>query len=62
MEPQHDLFSSLPADWKWHVLLDPEGPLERQWQLWLADAQRAEDEALLRYWARRAGSASAQRS
>lgn len=58
MELQQDLFAALPPDWKWRALLEDPGPLEHQWQVWLAGAQRAEDEALLRYWARRSRSAA----
>lgn len=58
MEPKHDLTDTLPPDWKWHALFETPAALSTQWQLWLAGAQRAEQQSLLRYWAGRSSSAS----
>jgi hypothetical protein len=59
MEQKHDLPDTLPPDWKWQSLFDTPAALHEQWQLWLAGAQRAEEQSLLRYWARRSNSTSA---
>lgn len=58
MEPTQDLTDTLPPDWKWQVLFDTPQGLAAQWELWLAGAQRAEEQSLLRYWARRSASDS----
>ena len=58
MEPKHDSLDTLPDDWKWQALFVAPAPLATQWPVWLADAQRAEETALLTYWARRAGAGS----
>jgi hypothetical protein len=55
MEP-NDLTEFLPADWKWQALFERPSTFDREWLSWLAGAQRAEQEALLRYWARRSTS------
>ena len=49
------LTDSLPDDWKWRCLFDLPEPLQVTWRAWLADAQRAEEQAVLRYWAQRPG-------
>jgi len=41
----------LPSDWKWNRSFNPPRELAVEWQTWLADAQRAELDATLRYWA-----------
>lgn len=58
MEQKQDLSDTLPPDWKWQSLFETPEALNDQWQLWLAGAQRAEQQALLRYWARRSSSES----
>lgn len=40
-------------DWRWHALFTVPDGFEAQWQVLLAAAQKAEDAAILRYWARR---------
>jgi len=42
-----------PLDWRWQALFAiPEGS-ENQWRALLAASQRAEEAAILAYWARR---------
>jgi len=41
----------LPPDWKWNRSFNPPPELAAEWQTWLANAQRAELDATLRYWA-----------
>jgi hypothetical protein len=42
--------------WKWLAILGPQTPdFEQTWRGWLGAAQRAEQEADLRFWARREG-------
>jgi len=53
MEPKQDLVDTLPPDWKWGALFAPPAPLEHQWRVWLAAAQKAEEDSLLVYWAKR---------
>jgi hypothetical protein len=43
----------LPAEWKWGALFEAPTGHEREWRAWLAAAQQAEEEALLRHWAQR---------
>ena len=59
MEQKQDLPDTLPPDWKWQALFETPTAINTQWQLWLAGAQRAEEQSLLRYWARRSGSTTA---
>ena len=47
------LLDSLPEGWKWTALFDVPESLQITWRAWLAEAQRAEEQAVLRYWARR---------
>lgn len=56
MEPRSDLTETLPPDWKWQSLFERPSEFDSQWRHWLAGAQRAEQEALLRYWAGRSTS------
>lgn len=57
MEPtDDDTRQTVPQDWKWQALFDRPADLDTTWREWLAGAQRAEQEALLRYWARRSTS------
>ena len=46
---------SLPDDWKWRALFSVPEPVERVYRGWLAEAQQAEEQAVLRYWASRPG-------
>lgn len=46
-----ELVRTLPPDWKWFALFDAPAQHDAEWRAWLADAQRAEETALLRYWA-----------
>ena len=59
MEPTNDLTETLPPDWKWQSLFERPSELDSSWRNWLAGAQRAEQESLLRYWARRSSSDAA---
>lgn len=59
MEPKQDLTDTLPPDWKWQALFATPDARSTQWELWLAGGQRAEQQALLLYWARRSESNSA---
>jgi hypothetical protein len=44
---------TLPPEWKWAaIFVAPEGH-EWEWRSWLAQAQHAEEQSLLGYWARR---------
>jgi hypothetical protein len=42
---------TLPANWKWDRSFEPPQELATEWQIWLANAQRAELDSTLRYWA-----------
>lgn len=53
MEPDTDLTQTVPPDWKWQALFASELPFGQQWRTWLADAQKAEEQSLLSYWAQR---------
>ena len=44
---------ALPESWKWDALFVPMEGFEREWRSWLAQAQLAEERALLAWWARR---------
>ena len=53
---------TLPEGWKWAAIFAaPEG-FEAEWRSWLAQAQAAEEEALLGWWAHRARGESAGES
>ncbi len=43
----------LPAEWKWAALFVPPAGFEPEWRAWLAQAQRAEQQSTLAYWANR---------
>ena len=43
----------LPDDWKWQALYVVPEHIERTYRAWLADAQRAEQQTVLRYWTAR---------
>jgi len=59
MEPRDDATQTLPPLWKWQALFTPPtAPLDREWRAWLAQAQQAEEEATLTYWARRRDSSN----
>lgn len=53
MEQLEQVADSLPESWKWLALFVPPQPHEAEWRRWLAEAQRAEEEALLRFWGQR---------
>jgi len=40
----------LPSQWKWVALFTPPAAHDAEWRSWLAQAQRAEQAATLRYW------------
>jgi hypothetical protein len=44
---------TLPEGWKWASLFTPPEGFENEWRSWLAQAQHAEETALLGWWARR---------
>lgn len=44
---------TLPSEWKWMALYGIPGEYEGEWSSWLAAAQRAEEDALLSFWAHR---------
>ena len=44
---------SLPQTWKWAALFTPPQGFEPEWRAWLAQAQRAEEQSTLAYWASR---------
>lgn len=44
---------TLPPLWKFAALFTPPAPHDREWRVWLAEAQKAEEESTLRYWAKR---------
>jgi hypothetical protein len=48
-----DATGSTEVGWKWQALVEPPD-VPAQWRVWLAEAQRAEEASLLRYWSRRA--------
>ena len=45
--------NDLPSDWKWRALFAPPARFEGEWRHWLAQAQQAEQVAILRYWSSR---------
>ena len=45
--------AELPPEWKWAALFTPPSDHQVEWRSWLAQAQRAEQAATLRYWATR---------
>lgn len=45
---------TLPEGWKWAAVFTPPEGFETEWRAWLAQAQAAEEEALLGWWAHRA--------
>ena len=50
MEPTRE---EIPQEmWKWRALFAPPEGFEREWRAWLGSAQKAEEETLLRYWAK----------
>lgn len=58
MEDQEPTFAApepVPEmGWKWMALMEGQpSPFDRAWRAWLGEAQRAEQEANLRYWSRR---------
>lgn len=53
MEAQNNLVETPSPGWKWELLFTAPPSVDREWRTWLAAAQRAENEALLTYWARR---------
>lgn len=53
MEPLQNNVPTLPPMWKWVALFAPPAGYEREWRAWLAQAQQAEEQARLAYWARR---------
>ncbi|HZS15673.1 MAG TPA: hypothetical protein VFC09_13840 [Candidatus Dormibacteraeota bacterium] len=55
MEPLQNSVPTLPPMWKWVALFTPPPGYEREWRAWLAQAQKAEEDATLLYWAKRAG-------
>lgn len=55
MDPLTRDTETLPPGWKWTALMTPPAGFEAAWRALLATAQREEEAALLRYWARRAG-------
>ena len=61
MEPLSKLTESLPPQWKWDALFTPPAPPhDREWRAWLAQAQLAEEQATLAYWAHRNGSGASR--
>ncbi|HEX3607773.1 MAG TPA: hypothetical protein VH134_17760 [Candidatus Dormibacteraeota bacterium] len=44
---------NLPAEWKWAALFLPPAGFEPEWRSWLAQAQRAEEQSTLAFWAGR---------
>jgi hypothetical protein len=56
MESKNPPVETLPPDWKWDALFAPPAALAHEWRAWLAAAQKAEEETLLGYWAKRRSS------
>ena len=52
------LAETLPPEWKWRAVFTPPEGHDREWQAWLAQAQRAEERSLLTYWASRLSDAA----
>jgi hypothetical protein len=48
---------TLPEGWKWAAVFTPPEGFEAEWRTWLAQAQSAEEDALLGWWAHRARTA-----
>ena len=44
---------TLPEGWKWAAIFTPPEGFEGEWRTWLAQAQAAEEETLLGWWAHR---------
>jgi hypothetical protein len=44
---------SLPQTWKWAALFVPPQGFESEWRAWLGQAQKAEEQTTLAYWAHR---------
>jgi hypothetical protein len=58
MESLSNFTQTLPPMWKWEALFTPPAaPHDREWRAWLGQAQQAEEQATLAYWARRRSSA-----
>jgi hypothetical protein len=55
MDPLQNITPTLPPMWKWESLFAPPPGHEPEWRAWLAQAQKAEEEATLAYWAKRRG-------
>jgi hypothetical protein len=53
MEPIPNAAPALPPLWKFAALFTPPPGHDREWRAWLAEAQKAEEETTLRYWAKR---------
>jgi len=53
MEPKNPLVETLPPGWKWSALFALPPALQHEWRAWLAAAQKAEEQTLLGYWAKR---------
>jgi hypothetical protein len=53
MEPLQNITPTLPPLWKWASLFTPPPGHESEWRAWLAQAQKAEEETTLAFWARR---------
>ena len=56
MESKNPPVETLPPDWKWDALFAPPAALVHEWRAWLAAAQKAEEQTLLGYWAKRRSS------
>lgn len=51
--------TTLPEGWKWAAVFAPPQGFEAEWRGWLAQAQHAEETALLAWWAHRAAAGDA---
>jgi len=58
MEPLQNASKTLPPLWKWEALFTPPAGHEPEWRSWLAQAQQAEEQATLAFWARRRSAAN----
>jgi hypothetical protein len=58
MEPLQNITPTLPPMWKWVALFAPPTGHEPEWRAWLAQAQKAEEETTLAYWAKRSSAGS----
>ena len=61
MEPLQNITPTLPPTWKWEALFTPPTGYEREWRAWLGQAQKAEEEATLAYWAKRRDTTGTER-